>query len=151
MKTSAQPAYAAMMTTAAVLARLPVETPPEHVRALAVELARAAQDLDARMRAGLALPVAWAPQRPVTLPERSGSDLPEEPAPGTVVVPAQPTEVTRGRSWRRRAPRPDGREAWVPQHGTGAAQSWAAVLDQCGGAVRVTYPAAVAARVLRRH
>ncbi len=61
MKTSAQPAYAAMMTTAAVLARLPVETPPEHVRALAVELARAAQDLDARMRAGLAFPLQPAP------------------------------------------------------------------------------------------
>lgn len=154
MKTSTQHPYDAMMTTAAVLARLPVEAPPQHVRVLAVELATAVRDLDARMRAGLTPPVAWSPPSSPEQTARCGpSMLPEQPAPGTVVVSATPTPTPRARSWRRLAARASGQPGgWLPQHEDGAAViSWSAVLDQCGGAVRVTHPATVASRVLTRH
>lgn len=151
MKTTAERPYRTMMSIAATVSQLPANTSARHLRALATELAAAVRDLDARLRAGLARPQAWdlRPQHITGPPQRWGPwVLPEQPAPGTVVAPARPTDATRGRSWRRVA---DGERGtgWLPQHEPEAgAQSWPVVLRQCGGAIRITHPATVPARVL---
>ena len=61
MKTRCEHPYRTMIATAATVRHLPEHTSEWHVRRLAVELAHAVLDLDARMCAGLIPPRAWQP------------------------------------------------------------------------------------------
>lgn len=88
MKTRCERPYQAMITAAATLHNLPQDALDRHVRGLAIELADAVRDLDARLRAGLAPPRAWRPAMPANTPSPAPEDA------DTAYEPTEPDEDT---------------------------------------------------------